>query len=76
MGGLYQKPRFPRVRGPTRADADARKDAIADSDRSYLAIGNAVEGMLRMAGLDAEADRVHPSMRRLLRKKERDVESS
>ncbi len=63
-------------RRQTRADADARKDAIADFDRSYLAIGNVVEGMLRMAGLDAEADRVHPSMRRLLRKKERGVESS
>ncbi len=60
-------------RRQTRADADARKNAIAAFDRSYLAIGNVVEGMLRMAGLDAEADRVHPSMRRLLRKKESDV---
>ncbi len=57
-------------RRQTRADAAARKQVIADFDCSYLAIGNVVEGMLRMAGLDAEADRVHPSVRRLLRKEE------
>ena len=52
----------------TKDDLAVRKEASDDFDHNYLAIGRVAEALLRMAGKDAEADRIHPSMRQLDRK--------
>jgi len=52
----------------TKADLAARKEASDDFDHDYLAIGRVAEALLRMAGKDADADRIHPSTRQLDRK--------
>lgn len=52
----------------SKADREARKEASDEFDRNYLSIGRVAEAMLRMAGKDAEADRIHPSTRQLDRK--------
>jgi hypothetical protein len=52
----------------TKDDLAARKEASEDFDRNYLAIGRVAEALLRMAGKDADADRIHPSTRQLDRK--------
>lgn len=57
-----------KQRRRTKADLAARKEASSEFDRNYLSIGRSAEAMLRMAGKDAEADRIHPSTRQLDRK--------
>jgi len=50
----------------------ARKEASDDFDHNYLAIGRVAEALLRMAGKDADADRIHPSTRQLDRKSDKE----
>ncbi len=52
----------------TEEALDHRKQMVEAFDHDYLAIGRLAEAILRMAGLDEAADRIHPSKRQLERK--------
>ena len=54
--------------------AAARERAFAEFNTNYLLIGRWTEASLRMAGLDMEADRARPSVRRLTRSDSGEIE--
>ena len=60
------------VRDGAKPRTEERRTKIDEFDRHYLSIGRCAEATLRMTGRHEEADRIHPSTRKLDRKGEDD----